>query len=388
MKSFLLAAAILFGLFLALPLVQMGTGWPPDCPLDGWEKPIPPPKLDFRAWGGGNLQSQFEVWFSRHVGLRGWLVRTANQINFALFRELKVYNSGTRVLMGRNEFLFAQDYVDAYARPGLQPTDKLRELSASVRRAQDGLAANGIAFLLLIAPSKAEIYPEFLPTVADVAGRSSRRSDYDNLIGFLRRNGVNLIDGHERFLEWKNQPGVPALFTQGGIHWNHYGATRMAGLVMERLRDLTGKDLSTLQVVGSETNDVVVAKDNDLGDLVNLWPGHPRPGPQIHPLVEHRAGTYLPDVLFVGDSFVPTLTVHMDGQELYRRRNTYYYYNRDESYPEAKSVVLDKKSLDLKGELQGRDAVVVEVNEAWISKMGFGFIEDLVQVCETAPGAP
>ena len=47
MKTFLLVAAILFSLVLALPLVQMATGFPPDYPLAGVEttaaRPAIPP---------------------------------------------------------------------------------------------------------------------------------------------------------------------------------------------------------------------------------------------------------------------------------------------------------------------------------------------------------
>jgi alginate O-acetyltransferase complex protein AlgJ len=386
MKTFLLGAAILFSLFLGLPLFQWIAGFPPDIPLAGVENTATPPARSLAAWWRGTMQSEFDTWLNQRMGLRGALVRTANQINFSLFRELPK-RSGTQVLFGRNGFLFEKAYVDTYNKNGKRPESELQGKSAATRRLQDRLAADGIAFLLVIAPSKAEIYPEHLPAAADVAGRPARRSNYENLIGFLRRDGVNLVDAHELFLEWKHEPGAPLLFTRGGTHWNQYGAARVVAKIMERLRELTGKDLPSLQVVGAETNRTIVGADNDLGELANLWSGRPLAGLQIHPVLETRPGSYRPDLLVIGDSFVFTLTNLMDRENLYRRRSTYYYNKREYFYPEAPDVAMDKQQLDLLKELQGRDAIVVEVSEYWLPKIGFGFVRDLLTAYDALDAA-
>ena len=378
MKTFLLVAAILFSLVLALPLVQMATGFPPDYPLAGVETTATRPATGWAAWWNGTLQPDFDGWINQRIGLRGWLVRTANQLNYVLFRELP-RRSGTQVLLGRDGMLFEKVYVDAYNQSGRRLGKELRNISASTKRLQDRLAADGIAFLLVIAPSKAEIYPEFLPPEADVAGRPARRSNYENFVKYLHADGVNLVDAHELFLQWKSAPGAPRLFANGGTHWNEYGAARVAAEIARRLRAATGKDLPTVEIVGAVTNRTIVGEDNDLGELVNLWSGRPLAGPQVHPVVEVRPGAHLPDVLFVGDSFVFTLTNFMDRHGLYRKRNTYYYYNREYFWPAAPNAPLDKRQLDLLAEVRGRDAVVIEVGEYWLPRVGFGFVRDMLR---------
>lgn len=378
MKTFLLVAAILFSLVLALPLVQMATGLPPDYPLAGVETTATRPAAGWAAWWNGTLQPDFDGWINQRIGLRGWLVRTANQLNYALFRELP-RRSGTQVLLGRDGMLYEKVYVDAYNQSGRRLGKELRNISASTKRLQDRLAADGIAFLLVIAPSKAEIYPEFLPPEADVAGRPARRSNYENFVKYLRADGVNLVDAHELFLQWKSAPGAPRLFANGGTHWNEYGAARVAAEIARRLRAATGKDLPTVEIVGAVTNRTIVGEDNDLGELVNLWSGRPLAGPQVHPVVDVRPGAHLPDVLFVGDSFVFTLTNFMDRHGLYRKRNTYYYYNREYFWPAAPNAPLDKRQLDLLAEVRGRDAVVIEVGEYWLPRVGFGFVRDMLR---------
>jgi len=378
MKKFLHMSAVLFVCALSLPLFQMVTHFPPDYPLTGVETSATRPAASLSAWWDGTLQTEFDSWLNQRIGLRGLLVRTANQINYTLFRELP-QRKGTQVLLGQNGFLYEKVYVDAYNQEGERPDDELRHVSMSTRRLQDRLAKDGIAFLLVIAPSKAEIYPEFLPDSADVEGRPDRQTHYERMIGILKEDGVNLVDAHDLFLQWKEEPGTPLLYTKGGTHWNQYGAARIISRMTEKLKDLTGKDIPVMQVVGAVTNRTIVDSDNDLAELVNLWSGRPLAGPQIHPVMETTPGTHLPDLLFVGDSFVFTLTNQMDGEDLYRKRDTYYYYNRHYFYPVAPNLPLDKRQLDLLKELQGRDAVIVEVGEYWLPRIGFGFVKDLLR---------
>ena len=386
MRAFLLLAAILFSLLLALPLVQMRIGIPPDYPLAGVESSATPPAVGFSPWWNGTMQEEFDAWINQRIGLRGILVRTANQANYSLFGELPK-RSGTQVLRGRAGMLFEKVYVDAYNANGRRLGSELRNISASTRRLQDRLAQDGIAFLLVIAPSKAEIYPEYLPESADVAGRPERRSNYQNFVEHLKADGVNLVDAHELFLEWKTAPDAPRLFSNGGTHWNEYGAARVVEEIMRRLRELTGKDLPAVRIAGAVTNRTIVGEDNDLGELANLWSGRPLAGPQIHPVADVQAGSHLPDLLVIGDSFVFTLTNFMDRLGLYRKRDTYYYYNRHYFYPAAPNVALDKRQLDLLEELRGRDAVVIEVGEYWLPRVGFGFVRDLLRAYDALDAA-
>ena len=388
MKAFLTIAAGLFVLLLLLPAIHSLTGWPPELPLQGAESEVPAPGIGWRAWWQGTLQPDIDAWLNRHIGLRGRWVRLANQINYSLFRELP-RGEGTKVVLGRDGFLFEKVYVDEFRRAGQSPEATLRKASAAVRRLQDRLAADGIAFLLVIAPSKAEIYPEYLPEAADAAGRPNRRSNYENVIGFLRQDGVNLVDAHELFLEWKQEEGAPLLFAHSGTHWNYYGAARVVEQILCRLRELTGKDLPGLAVVGAETSRNVVGPDNDLGDLANLWTRQQLVGPQIHPVREKRPGTYPPDILFICDSFGTQLTQLMARSKLCRQQDTYYYNKRHFYWPRPRASHLDPDSPDpeLLPELQGRDAVVIVEVEYFLPGIGFGFVDELLKAYDQLDAA-
>jgi hypothetical protein len=142
-----------------------------------------------------------------------------------------------------------------------------------------------------------------------------------------------------------------------------------------------------VKITGAVTNRTIVGSDNDLAELVNLWSGRMLAGPQVHPVAEVQPGSHVPDLLVIGDSFVFTLTNFMDPLGLYRKRDTYYYYNRHYFYPVAPNVALDKRQLDLLEEIRGRDAIVIEVGEYWLPRIGFGFVRDLLKAYDALDAA-
>lgn len=372
MKAWLYIVTVVFVVLLWLPLGQTVFRWLPEAPLAGAEKQPLKPAMTWEAWWGGSLQERFEPWFNAKVGLRGWMVRTYNQVHYCLFDRFA--GSGTKVVKGRNGVLFEKAYVDGFQAPRQDREADLRGLCEGIRRLQGQLARRGVAFLLVVSPSKAEILPESLPGGVDVAGRAARRSTRQRLAPLLDEYGIHHLDTHDLFKAWKVE-GAPHLFSDGGTHWNHYGAARVAGVILDALKAQGGKPMPSLRVTGVVTNAVVWGADNDLGELLNLWTSRRFAGPQVHPVVEKTVCTPLPDILFVGDSFVFTLTRVMDEEGLYRKRDTFYYFNRRFTYPGNGDEPLDKKKLDVAGELAGRDAVVIEINEHLLPRIGFGFIK-------------
>ncbi len=370
---------VLFSLLLLFPLSQTVFHWLPEMPLAGVEKTPAEPRFHALAWWDGSLQERFEPWFNAKVGLRGWMVRTYNQIHNVLFR--KFAGTGTKVVQGREGVLFEKVYVDAFHAPRQRRQKELRDVCEGVRALQDALAERGIAFLLVIAPSKAEILPEFLPEWVDVGGRPAKRSAREDMVPLLQEYGIQHMDVNALFRRWKSER-APSMFSKGGTHWNHYAAARVTGEILNALGRQTGRAMPVLEVTGVLTNDVVWATDNDLGQLLNLWSSQRFAGTQTHPVLRTSRSDPLPDILFVGDSFVLTLTRILDEAGLYRKRDTFYYFNRRFGYPADVDEPLDRGRLDIPAELRGRDAVVIEINEYWLPRIGFGFVKAALKALE------
>lgn len=154
----------LFSLFLALGLagaiVKRGNATLAFENRTASPFPAPPDTLAaLRAW-----PAAFERAFADRFGGRDRLSVLHHFVHAVVFGVSPVAN----VLIGRDGWLYflGEDgkAIDRDFR-GITPypADEGRAVAAEIKRRRDGLAALGIAYVALIAPDKATIYPEHLP---------------------------------------------------------------------------------------------------------------------------------------------------------------------------------------------------------------------------------
>jgi len=369
-------ARLKIGLFLAglaLPLAQTVTRLLPEPSLAGVEEQAGRPGLTARGWWDGSFQKGLEEWYATHAGLRPWLVKTDNQLALTLFGELRT--GGTPLVRGPGDWLFETSYVTRYNRGLRSDPEALRSTVAGLERLRALLAERGIGLVVVLAPSKAEIYPDHLPPELALPGRELRSTPYDRLAPLLEASGLDVVDAHRLFLERRASGDRTLLFARGGTHWNHYGAA----LVVERIladleRERPGRFV-TIDVTGARVDGRVWTADNDLGRLLNVWDDRPFRGPQTHPVISRReAGRRPARLLFVGDSFSLTLIELMTEERLMEPGDDLYYFERRIRYPGESSTKVDRGSFDPAAELAGVDAVVLVTNEYWLPGIGFGFV--------------
>lgn len=377
--------AVLFVVLLWLPVLQRASKLFPEPSLFGVEQKAKKPELSLRTWLSGGFQEAYDRYFTERVGLRGYLVRTYNQFNFSLFRELPK-KEGTRIVVGRDNWLYERDYLETYNEPCRKRPEKLERIVRGVKRLQDELGERGVAFLLVLAPSKVEVYPEYLPAGLLAPGRGERLSAYDRMRPLLEEAGVNLVDAVALFKTWKPVKPHP-LFSRGGVHWNYYSAGLVVEEIVRRLEELTGRDLVNLSVRGVEVDYTAHGTDNDIGDLLNLWKSRSMIGPQVHPVFDRQAGrgAHRLDLLFVGDSFVRTLAEIMDAEGVQERCDIFFYFKRRFAFPGDREEKLSRRRLDWTKEVLSRDAVIIEINEHWMPDIGFGFVEAALEAFSAAP---
>lgn len=375
------------GLFLgllALPLLQEFFPLLPPAPLVGFEKRIERRPLSWRAWRRGEFQEALEPWVARRLPVREHLVRSDNQVSYSLFAQPP--SGGTPLVLGRGGTIVEKAYVDEYNRPRPVPEARLAQIAANLGRLQRLLEARGVPLVLLVAPSKAEIYPEVLPPRFVLPGRAARRSVYERLEPLLRASGVPLVDAHRLFVETRARSATP-LFARGGTHWNHYGAALVAERLLGELERARPGAFVQIAVRGSRQDAVVWATDDDLGALMNLWWPRPWPGPQTHPVFERDAAGRRPArLLFVGDSFTLACMEFLAGEGLMEPGDTIYYFNRRIRQPGGASSPLDRASFDVEREIQGMDAVVLVESEYFLHEEGFGFVA--AAIAQLGPGDP
>ena len=103
------------------------------------------------------------------------------------------------------------------------PDEHLKTWARAIEERHAYLANKGIPYVFAIAPTKAMIYPEKLPSLFQASQRPITR--YDELYTYLKENTrVPIADLREALLRAKAQHSYPDLYYRIDFHWNFFGA--------------------------------------------------------------------------------------------------------------------------------------------------------------------
>lgn len=394
MKSYRMLINVLFVVFLLLPGFQRLTKVPRTVALHGAVETAQSPKFRFRAWFDGSYARKFERAFNDRLGFRGHFVRTYNQAFFSLFGQPAPVQ-GTQVLIGRDDWLFEDVYVQNFMRGSDERNpDTLRKTAQDLRQLQDELDRRGVGFVLVIAPSKPEIYPEYLPP--DILARKrppERQSSYEQFVPILRESGIRMVDFHDDFLSRKHASPHP-FFSLGGTHWNRYAAYIAVQEIFNVLNPFM-RQKARVPAMDSVVLSRPRGAEKDLAVLLNVWHvkagRKPTPYPVVTPVTE--AGVRL-NLLLVGDSFCFTLIDAMNQARMFDTVNLFYYnkslYNfagsdAEVDYGKALKRPLVKGSVNWETVLLKNDAVILEINEVGPHLIGWGFIRSALDALAALP---
>ena len=351
-----------FGSLLIIPTVQNCFDVFPPQKLDGVEKKIEFPKFTVSSWFDGSFQNRFEAWYDQIYGLRDYFVRTDNQINFSLFHQVSTQQNLSLVL-GKDNNLYERPYINNYLGLDSQPEKIIQAIAEQIRNLQNVLAANGIPFLFMLSPSKATIYPEFIPDYMISLKREKTLSNYEKLLPFLDNYGINYIDGQKFISDLKRQCDYP-LFPKGGTHWNFFASYQITLQLIRSVEALTGKNINRLKLERIDWDKKQRHSDDDLARLGNLWDPTPffneNPYPVVHK--ETVKGAVLPNVLLVGASFANGPYWYLTENHLISELSDIYVYTR------VKSIG------DIDGGIFNRDIVIFESTVLELPYLNRGFM--------------
>lgn len=268
---------------------------------------------DFKAFAGQMARAYIDTF-----PFRDTMIRTANVIKLALFRE----SPSTSVIMGADEWLFFPKEMDLEDWLGLTrySPEELDGMVARMRERRDWLAARGAAILVVIAPNKSTMYGEFMPPSLHKLSPMTR---LDQLGEALRQAGVPFLDLRTALAEAKS---VRRTYWKTDTHWNGWGAFAGSVAIVEALRqrfpamppllekdymvsesDAPGGDLAEILLMEATLRERVV-------DMVPLAPPRARPGqgkgykdPAVIKsramVIRETGDATLPKAVFFRDSF-------------------------------------------------------------------------------------
>jgi alginate O-acetyltransferase complex protein AlgJ len=210
------ASIAVFALLLCAPLLGYLGGVGDDVARLEFRRPAPRPGLALALGSPSEFTERMEAHLDDPFGFRSQLVTAHSLLHLAIG-----VSGSPRYLVGRNGWFFHRsvDHVLDQAR-GVNrfTTAELERWIAVMERRRRWLERRGIAFLVVIAPSKHSIYPEYLPAWFDRVGPTR----YDQLVERLRRgSSLELLDLHGPLLRAK--PDERLYFRSDG-HWDDLGA--------------------------------------------------------------------------------------------------------------------------------------------------------------------
>ena len=147
--------------FLFIPMVQKRIKIIDEGrPLDGYFELAQDTVLTTENWFSRAYQKKKENVINERFGLRAFLVRLNNQINFSLFDETRVQN----MIKGKENYLFASNFLETYSgRTFIGRKAHADSVFNSIVGLNKFLLAKNKKLIVCIAPCKESFYPEFLP---------------------------------------------------------------------------------------------------------------------------------------------------------------------------------------------------------------------------------
>ena len=227
------------------------------------------------------------------------------------FHFLALRDPGSKVLMGRDGWLFYKPRVDYLVQSSRDDPSLDTGPVAAVRtiiRFRDQLASRGIQLLVVPVPCKASVYPDKLTRRADDLLLRSRTL---GVIAALRAAGVETVDLFEVFQKSRKageSEALKSLYLARDTHWSPDGVRRAAEVIAGRIFQLGWLESGS---VPYRRQAALIERNGDLVDMMQLPSGQQfftseKIRCEQVVLASHSAA-YQDDpnspVLFLGDSF-------------------------------------------------------------------------------------
>lgn len=178
----------------------------------------------------GDLPTEVKAYTADNFGFRNFMIRQHGEMKFGLLGVSPTHH----VLLGKHDqgtandpgdqWLFFNRYgvVEHYRATNLFTEQELEQWRRVLEQRQKWLASKGIKYLVLIAPNKHSIYPEYLPDEVNRIGKETRT---DQLTTYLRKHSnIEIIDSRPLLVDARKKFPQQRLYFRTDTHWNEAGA--------------------------------------------------------------------------------------------------------------------------------------------------------------------
>ncbi len=181
-----------------------------------------------------DFQKKFVKYFIDNFGFRSAFIRWNSLFKLRILKT----DQFPKVLVGRDDWLYlikddeGNNALEFYR--AIKPFESDNEIAAWAKPLLDlnnYLKKKRVRFLVVFAPMKTRIYPEYIPAYLKPVRQATR---LDQLEAYLKKNtDIEFIDLGEALLQGKKDHRV---FIKHDVHWNAYGAFYGYARIAEELK--------------------------------------------------------------------------------------------------------------------------------------------------------
>ena len=275
--------------------------------LSGYSEEAKPVELSFKTYSDGSYQDYLSEYAKNDGGFRELFIRAYNQYLYSCFKEF----SNENVVAGEKNELYLQMYLDEISGKTFQEKfDSKEDFKVTAQRNVektlvliDSLRHHNTELLIIEAPSKTHVYPEYLPKRYREKHESDPFSIQEYYVDLFRQNHINHIDFLGQFKSMKDNVPYP-LYSPFGTHWAESTIPFVADSILRKIEEILDVELPHIEIVDQNITSTYSKQDGELEGLTNLVfpllkPALPQPVFRLCDTV----GKSKPNVLFISDSY-------------------------------------------------------------------------------------
>lgn len=325
--------------------------------------------FEIKNWFNGQYQQTTESYVNEEFGFRTVFLRANNQIKFWLFTK----TTAEGVIIGKENYLYEKAYIDAYNGKLFMGDKALNDTISKLKILQDTLKTLGKELLIVMAPSKARLYPEFIPD--ELIKEKSKWNNYDYLSEQFKKAGIQYIDFNVIFQQ-KKKSSQELLFPQLGVHWSRIEAVYAADTIVNYLSWVSKTNLPRIVITKTYISDTLQSPDNDIIEGMNTLM-YPKFKKMKYPEIEiDMVDRVKKNAIVVADSYWWDIYSRDIPKRVFQN-NEFWYYNQ-ELFGSSYLGKTDPKSVDIKRHLLFSDYIILLCTETNLSRLGFGFIGNAI----------
>lgn len=320
-------------------------------------------------WFNGEYQKTTEEYLNEGFGFRNLYLRLYNQLKFNVFKKTSAFG----VVIGKENYLYEINYINAHNAIEYVGDNAINDTIQRIKFLQDSLQTLGKTLLIVMAPSKAHIYPEYIPD--EFIKTPQHRTYYDAYAKGFEAAKVNYIDFNQIFLNKKGK-SEHLLFPQLGVHWSRMEAVKASDTIFKFLSHKSQTPLPEIKINSVEIKNELESPDDDIIKSMNLL-YYPKHKSQAYPkFTIDSVNKFKKNIMVIADSYWWDIYLQEIPKNVFAN-NEFWYYNK-EMWGNNYLGKTDPKTVDIKRHILQSDYIVLICTESNYDKMGFGFISSAI----------